>query len=634
MKVAVYNEFIGEISAETELSKRICLAAENLGWEAIEVGSSIEVKKFNPDFLLALHFRTPKLAGFPTYGCMWNPIDFFELYEKTGTKKEPIKENILTYDGYLSSSLQMDVWLEDLLYGTNKKYFISSFYTSCHQINYQPPNLDNSHLVYIGTNWDGSRFQELFQYLDTKEYMEIYGPQNAWTYLNKSYKGSIPFDGVSVLKTLNKAGIGLCLHKEEHVKSAIPSMRIFEIVSSGALAICEEHPFIQEAFGDSVFYIDSKLSPSEKSNQISRYVWWIRNNQKEALQMSARAYKIFMEKYSLENLLLGIVPHHQKLIKEKGFVSRESIQINDKRVEIIVRVGGRPVDFLKRCLDSIVNQTYNNIRVIIVKYQELENLDNLLAQYQEKISIKLIESEFSGFRSTQLTAGINAVNSEYFGILDDDDLIHPNHIYSLVSLLEKFDDAGVAYSGSIRVWESDRGNDQQVYRTRFIQEKAELAYFEPFDLNKILIFDNFIVSNSFIARSSLIDENIKKDYNLKVAEDMFLLLNLCRKAKFYWRFSKNDNSSFENDQDWVDAAKRLKHMFWKKDFACSSHILFTIDTIDTLDKEKPQSDPLQLELEYTRQIIDAMQTSKFWKLRNFWLKLRKNLGLPTKKQLL
>lgn len=648
MRIAIHNEFFGEICAETELSERLCLAAKNLGWEAIEVGSSSNIKEIQPDFVLVLHYKTPKLTGFPTYGCMWNPPHFFEQYEKA-IKQEKVKENILSYDGYLSSSSQINTWLKDILYGTNKKCFIAPFYTSCHKTSYQEPLLENPHLVYIGINWDGSRFKELFQDLDTKEYMEIYGPTHAWTYLNSAYKGSIPFDGVSVLNILNKAGLGLCLHKEEHRKAAVPSMRIFEIVASGAVAICEEHPFIKEAFGNSVFYLDSNLSPSEKVVQISRYVRWIKNHQQEAREMSASAHKIFTEKYSFENLLLSIVPEHQKLIREKGFVkivdsSKLSDELNEKRVEIIVRTGDRDAKMLKRCLDSIANQTYNNIGIIIVNYRKLEYLDNLVKQYEDKLSIKVINSKFSGFRSTQLIAGINAVTSEYFGILDDDDLIHPNHIYSLISLLKKYEDRGVAYSGSIRAWEADRSERNEIDIQELIQEKAELAFFEPFDINKLLILDNFIVSNSFVARTSLIDENCKKDPELKVAEDMFLLLNLCSKTKFifsyevtcefYWRNSKQDNSTFEDNVIWEESAKRLKNMFWKKSFPSSGDFISSIEVNSNFNSENVDIKELHLQLEYSRIIIEAMKSSKFWKIRNNWFRLKKALKIPTKDQLI
>ncbi len=643
MRIAIYNEFFGDDAAETELSKRICLAAKNLGWKAIEVGSSIEIKQFKPDFVLVLHFRTPKNTGFPTYGCMWNPPDFFEQYE-TAIKNEKVKENILSYDGYLSSSRQIDTWLKDILYATNKKFFISPFYTSCHQTSYQPPCLDNPHLVYFGTNWDGSRFKEFFSFLDTKEYMEIYGPQNSWKYLNRSYKGSLAFDGVSVLNTLNKAGLGLCLHKEEHSKTSVPSMRIFEIVASGAVAICEEHSFIKESFGDSVFYIDPKLDSSQKVTQISRYVRWIQNNQQEALEMSAEAHKIFTEKYSFENLLLAIVPHHQKLIREKGFVPEiEPRQTRQKRVEIIVRVGDRDAKIVKRCLDSIASQVYNNIGVIIVNYKKLEYLDSLLQEYEDKFSVKLIKTEFSGFRSSQLIAGINAVDSEYFGILDDDDLIHPNHIYSLVSLLEKFDDIGVAYSGSIRVWELDKSDTKQINRQSLIREEAELAYFEPFNINKMLNFDNFIVSNSFLARSSLINEDLNNDPELKVLEDMFLLLTLCAKSKFifsyeatcefYWRYSKKDNSTFEERHLWQNSVKRVRHMFWKKNFPSSQHIS-PIEINFSLTYPNSDTEESQLKLKHSLAVIEGVKRSKFWKLRNAWFKVKKALKIPMNDQIL
>lgn len=649
MKIAINNAFYGETFAETELIKRLCIAAKNLGWEAIEVATSSEINQFKPDFVLAVHFKTSKIAGFPTYGCMWNPPDFFEQYEHY-IKQEKVKANILSYDGYLSSSSQINTWLKDTLYATNKKSFITPFYTSCHQVTYQKPNLENPHLVYVGTNWDGLRFKELFQYLDTKEYMEIYGSKDAWKYLNQAYKGPIPFDGVSVLNVLNQAGLGLCLHKEEHCKAAVPSMRIFEIAASGAVGICEEHPFIKEAFGDSVFYVDSQLSPLEKVIQISRYVRWIQNNQQEAIEMSALAHQIFMEKYSLENLLLSLVPHHEKLVREKGFVtSLDDNKTNNKRVEIIVRTGDREEETIKRCLDSIASQVYSNIGVIIVNYKKLEYLDALIKKYEGKFPIKVIRSQISGFRSTQITEGLNAVSSEYFGILDDDDLIHPNHVYSLVSLLEKFEDAGVAYSGSIRVWEEGKSEVNKGNRLELAREETELAYFEPFDINKILNLDNFITSNSFIARTSLLDEECKNDPELKVAEDTFLLLNFCRKTKFifsyeatcefYWRYSKKDNSTFETEQNWNESSKRLKNMFWKKQLFSSKHIFPNAEinsgyNYQSLDAQQLQIQQLQIQLEHNIAIIKAIQSSKFWKLRNILFRIKKALRIPTKEQVI
>ncbi|WP_310428848.1 glycosyltransferase [Chamaesiphon sp. VAR_48_metabat_135_sub] len=633
MKVAIHNEFFETYCAETELARRICIAGARLGWEVIEVGSADAIKSFNPDFVLALHFMTPKLTGFPTYGCMWNPTSFFEQWNPDRSRK-----NILSYDGYLSSSPQIEIWLKDILFGRDKKCFIyPDFYPSCHQTPYQQPQLENPQLVYIGTNWDGNRYQELFERLDRESYMQVYGPSEAWKYLRLSHQGSLPFDGESLVTTLNKAGIGLCLHKQQHIDAAVPSMRIFEIVAAGAVAICEEHPFIERAFGDSVLYIESNSSPKSQVLQISKHVQWVKNNQQQALEMSRRAHQIFTEKYSLEHLLLNILPYHQELIVEKGFIKAVNLAENqEKLVEIIVRIGDRSEKLIRRCFDSLANQTYKNIRVVLVIYKQLPHLNCIIEKYQDRLDFKLVNSEPSGFRSTQMTAGLNAISADYFGILDDDDAIHPNHIYTLVNILDRSPEIGVAYSGAICNWESDEPDSKL--------ENSELAHFEPFNINKLVNLDNFIVSNSFITRRNLLDKNMLEDPKLEVVEDFFLLMNLCRKTKFsfsyevtcefYWRSSKKDNSTFMDNKIWKDSANRIRNMFWGKDFdrvqfvnSADRHDLAIDPSITKEMLNSLSIEELQVQLNNAFNIIESMESTKFWKLRKQWFKLKTALGL-------
>ncbi len=586
MKIAIHNSFAGKPCAETELSRRICLAANNIDWQAIEVSDPIEINDFHPDFVLVMHFNTPKLWKFPTYGCMWNPPIFFDRYELliselekfSNTKKDAIKmkyANVFTYDGYLSSSQKVDDWLHTHLSKTAKQFFIAPFFTSCNQTEYVAPSIQDPRLVYVGINWDGARFKQLFQGLDSKEFMEVYG--NKWNYLKKSYKGVLPFDGVSVLDTLRRAGVGLCLHKTEHRDAETPSMRIFEIVASGAIAICGEHKFIRNAFGDTVLYVDTNAGIDEQIRQISNHIDWIKNYPQAALAMSEQAHAIFLKSYTFEQLLLGIVPHHQDLIQKKGFVkSNFEPQFLPKQIQFIVRIGDHNLSMIKRCLDSIVNQTYGNVAVILVQYKEVVGLSELLQEYTRLIPIKLIISECTGFRSSQLKDGIKAVTSPYFGILDGDDIIFPNHAFVLIELLEKYEFAGVAYSGAIKVLEDNNSIDK------------ELAYFQDFDLKKIAQFQKFFTSNSFIARSILDVDIYKEDPKLAVAEDFFLVLQLCQKSifvfsyettcEFYWRINNIDNATLSyNNLIKIDLKKpvlkdidqvtnRLLEMFWNEDF--------------------------------------------------------------------
>ena len=591
MKIAIFNPFIDKFSAETELSKRIYIAASNLGWETLESGSSFEVKTYKPDFVLMLHFNTPKLFEFPTYGCMWNPPIFFEKYGDAIGKPDVPINNILSYDAYLSSGGTIDSWIEDNIKPTNKIYFTVPFYTSCNKRLFSPPSLTDTKLVYIGTNWDGFRFKRLFKHLDSYSFMQVYGAESGWEFLKNSYQGSLPFDGSSVLEVLNKAGVGLCLHKKEHCDAEVPSMRIFEIVASGAVAICAEHPFIRETFGNTVFYLNNDLNARETCEQIAEYMSWIGSNPQQALEMAHAAHSIFNSKLSLESLLNNISSLHNKVVEQKGFQNRYSKEnsINESRhespqknIQFIVRVGGRDSQILKRCLDSIANQTYQYVSVIIVRFQTVAGLDELLQSYVNRMPIQVIDSPETGYRSTQIIDGVKALKSEYFAILDDDDVIYPNHIQHLVSLLENYPDVGVAYSGAIRIWESTKPDTQGVINAR----TSTLAHFKGFDIRQLANLNNFVVSNSFVARTSCICNAVPEDPNLSVAEDLFLLLTMSRQHLFkfsyevtcehYWSESSLGNISLEGgkpyqDKIWSLDGEKILRMFWNKSF------IFNID---------------------------------------------------------
>ena len=173
MRIALHNAFFGKPVAETELARRIAVAARRIGWEAKEVASSAEINAWEPDFVVALHFFTPKLTRFPTYGCMWNPPQFLEL------QPEYVR-SVLGYDAYLTSGETITEWVRDLLYGLGKQTFFAPFYASCPARAWRAPLLDAPRLVYLGTNWDGLRHDEVFRGLGERPFVDVYGPAGSW----------------------------------------------------------------------------------------------------------------------------------------------------------------------------------------------------------------------------------------------------------------------------------------------------------------------------------------------------------------------------------------------------------------------------------------------------------------------
>jgi hypothetical protein len=166
-------------------------------------------------------------------------------------------------------------------------------------------------LVYSGVHWDGPRHRELFERLDGMEWMDIYGPHEAWTYLRHSYRGVIPFDGVSIIETTRLAGAGLCLHHDSHRRAGTPSLRLFEIVAASAVVVAQRHPFIEEHFGDAVLFLDDDQDPVE---EIGRCMRWISEHREEARRLTVRAHRVLTERFTLERMLARLPSGHHRFL--------------------------------------------------------------------------------------------------------------------------------------------------------------------------------------------------------------------------------------------------------------------------------------------------------------------------------
>ena len=640
MRIAIHNLYFGEFVAEAELARRLCAAAANLGWAAIEVGGATAINQIKPDFVLSLHFRTPKLTAYPTYGCMWNPPVAIE-------SDLAFIKNVLTYDGYLSASRQVDAWLHQLLGGRSKQTFTVPFYTSCNRTSYQAPDLSDPHLVYLGTNWDGPRFQPLFTALDQQDFMVVYGKETAWDYLQHSYRGTLPFDGVSVLNALHQAGVGLCLHAPQHCAAAVPSMRIFEIVAAGAIALCEPHPFITEHFADTVLYIDADLPPTEKAQQIAQRMDWIRQHPQSALAMSQAAHRIFTEHFTLEHLLLGILPHHTALMAQKGFIAQvaESTPLSAAPiapvVEVIIWVVDGNLESLQRTLLSLVSQTYGPIAAIMICPPTLSGLAELLAPYHLKLTLKIIASPATAFSSTGLWLGLQALTADYFAILKAGEVFYPNHVYTLMALLRPSPTIGLAYSGA-----TCRTEPHPADRPKDCYEPATITGFTPFDYDRQMWFELDIVPPSFIARTALLNDTIWADPQLAIGADLFLLWHFCRHTSFTFSYEVTceyngaglvNQTTLLNPDLGPSGGRILQYLLSDPDFPVRQTVpLSPSNPTPPPDPELVRAElaAVQLQLHQASQqlhhahlTIAAMQTSKFWQIRQFWFKLKRLVGL-------
>ena len=82
--------------------------------------------------------------------------------------------------------------------------------------------------------------------------------------------------------------------------------------------------------------------------------------------------------------------------------------------------------YLNKCIDSIINQTYKNLEIILVDDGSLDNSGKICNEYAEKDSrIKVIHKENGGVSSAR-NKGLEIANGEWVAFVDSDDWIENN----------------------------------------------------------------------------------------------------------------------------------------------------------------------------------------------------------------
>ena len=120
-------------------------------------------------------------------------------------------------------------------------------------------------------------------------------------------------------------------------------------------------------------------------------------------------------------------------------------QLAKPRVSVIVPVYNTE-KYLKRCLDSILNQTLSDIEIIIVDDGSKEACALLCDQFAKLDSrIKVVHKQNAGLGFARNT-GLSEANGEYVGFVDSDDYIEPT-MYETLYATAKNNGADMAVSG-------------------------------------------------------------------------------------------------------------------------------------------------------------------------------------------
>ncbi|MDT6863284.1 glycosyltransferase, partial [Enterococcus faecalis] len=140
--------------------------------------------------------------------------------------------------------------------------------------------------------------------------------------------------------------------------------------------------------------------------------------------------------------------------------------------------------YVEKCLDSVINQTYQNLEIIIVNDGSTDN--SLSVCQKKKLSdsrIKLINKENGGLSSAR-NAGIECAQGEFICFIDSDDWIELDYIEVLLNGMENTN-VDISVIQMIKVKDFNKIAFQSESQTKWDIFERETAMRELFSSNLI-----------------------------------------------------------------------------------------------------------------------------------------------------
>lgn len=200
-------------------------------------------------------------------------------------------------------------------------------------------------------------------------------------------------------------------------------------------------------------------------------------------------------------------------------------------IDIIIPVYNTPIKDLKRCLDSIADQDYDNYKVIIIDDGSMNEISSFLDEYivnKPKFIVKhILNSGVSHARNL----GLEISNSEYVTFVDSDDTIEKDFLKDSCKIMKE-NNLDLAIGGYNEIVNNKIKNVRKSKNGLHIYDKN----------NKYLFLDTLISTKNKIENQEIDSAPIGRIYsriykrnaigtirfnkNIKISEDTLFMIDL------------------------------------------------------------------------------------------------------------
>ena len=236
--------------------------------------------------------------------------------------------------------------------------------------------------------------------------------------------------------------------------------------------------------------------------------------------------------------------------------------MKDEFISIIIPVYNVK-EYLKRCVDSVLNQSYKNIEVILIDDGSTDGSEKICDEYAKKDKRVVVVHQKNSGVSASRNKGIELATGKYLSFIDADDYVSENYIFDLYRNIDN--SIGLIISNAKDVVEDkiiDYNSVKKDIIISSIEAKKELFIGKKFSM---VCWGNLYLTS--------IAKKVSFDKKMKIAEDfdfLYKYLELIDKVKiikecnyFYLiRVGSAINSGF--NENWIIQMNYFKSLIDSK----------------------------------------------------------------------
>ena len=265
--------------------------------------------------------------------------------------------------------------------------------------------------------------------------------------------------------------------------------------------------------------------------------------------------------------------------------------------------------YLKQCLDSVINQTFKDIEIILVNDCSSDNSVQIIKEYQQKDErIVLINLQENKGQGNARNEGLKIAKGNYITFIDSDDWVTVDYIETLYKTIKKHNvDLVIA---NISTYNNVTGETKHIKFPQVMYNNPNTKNIKSIMLKQRMIWSScskiykkdFIFNNNIFFKQTLM-EDILFNYEIILKSDNIIITD---KNLYYYRIKRN-LSTMENKSNriysCVNVFKNIKQMLidnnkyeeFKTSFYSYGYLCFAAE-IEVSNLSKKELNKIILEL--------------------------------------